>query len=102
MANIKGALYKDRSGNGAEGVRLTGTEQDHPAKNAIVITPSDTTVIEPPIRSFMVGAAGNVAIETVEGDEVILVGIQAGQIVPVQCSRIKANGTIATGIRGFR
>jgi hypothetical protein len=40
-----------------------------------------------------VGAAGNVKVTTAQGSDVTFVGLQAGQVIPVQVIRVWSSGT---------
>jgi hypothetical protein len=70
-----------------------------PARNAQAVTPSDSTDI--PItdcRALYIGVGGNVSLITNGGQTVTFVGLQAGSILPVRCSRVRATDTTATNI----
>jgi hypothetical protein len=45
-----------------------------------------------------IGGAGDIAVTTVGGDEVIFMGVLAGQFIPVQTLKLSASGTSATNI----
>jgi hypothetical protein len=45
-----------------------------------------------------IGGAGDIAVITVGGDEVIFTGVLAGQFIPVQVIRLSSVGTTATNI----
>lgn len=45
-----------------------------------------------------VGGAGNVALTTTGDDIVTFVGLNTGQFVPVQCTKVSLTGTTATNI----
>ncbi len=45
-----------------------------------------------------IGGAGDIAVTTIGGDEVIFNALLAGQFVPVQTLKVSQTGTIATDI----
>ena len=77
------------------------------ANRASAVTPSDTVNI-PNISTedgsgnngcvLYVGVTGNVRVLTAGGDDVTLVGVSAGQFVPVQVVKVFATGTTSTNI----
>ena len=68
------------------------------AHSAVVVTPSDTTVL-PTTRGLYAGVAGNVAVTMSDNqNSVTFVGVQAGSILPVQVTKVLATGTTATNI----
>lgn len=71
---------------------------------AAAVTPSDTVNI-PAVTGgtnngcvLYVGGAGNIKVTTVGGDDVVFVGLSAGQFVPVQVKRVWSTSTTATNI----
>lgn len=64
---------------------------------ASVVTPSDTVDLDTPSIVY-IGVSGAVKVNTVQGDTVTFVGLLAGGIIPVQVSRVWANGTSATNL----
>ncbi len=71
---------------------------DSPAANAVAVTPSDSVDLAVSARSLYVGGAGDVQVITTGGDTVTFVGLAAGSILPVRCSRVFATSTTATSI----
>jgi hypothetical protein len=77
------------------------------ANRASAVTPSDTVNI-PNISTedgsgnngcvLYVGVTGNVRVLTAGGDDVTLVGVSAGQFIPVQVVKVFATGTTSTNI----
>jgi hypothetical protein len=67
--------------------------------NAAAVTPSDT--VNNYGLGLYVGGAGNVSIVTAGGDTVTLVNVQAGSIIPVEFSRVRATSTTATNLVRF-
>ena len=72
---------------------------------AVAVTPSDTVPISfgaaPPnpgyARRLFIGSAGAVTLITLGGDTVQYVA-QAGTYIRINCTQVKASGTVATGI----
>ena len=80
------------------------TKRTHPSPSypsfpngARAITLSNTVNMETPATIY-VGGAGNVAVTTFNGDDVIFVGMPAGGIVPVTVIRVWVTGTTATSL----
>tara|TARA_S200002703_G_C3801784_1_gene247843 strand:- start:5703 stop:5936 length:234 start_codon:yes stop_codon:yes gene_type:complete len=48
--------------------------------------------------AFLVGVGGNLNVTTLNGDDVVLVGLVAGQIYPIACSKLKSTSSTATDI----
>lgn len=49
-------------------------------------------------RGILVGVAGNVAVTTAAGTDIVLPNLVAGVIHPIHVSKIKVTGTTATNI----
>lgn len=64
-----------------------------PASNAAVVTPSDADDLAFASRYIFVGSAGNLALTTVGGQTLTLVGILAGTILPIRAKKILSTGT---------
>jgi hypothetical protein len=62
---------------------------------ARTVTPSDTVNLSYPSVIY-VGVGGNVQVTTAQGDQVIFVGLIAGQVIPVQVIRVWSTSTTAT------
>jgi hypothetical protein len=65
------------------------------------ITPSDTTVINPPFTHIQVGVSGDVTIENAAGESTLLSSeiIDKMTMVPVgACTKVMATGTAATDV----
>ena len=71
-----------------------------PAEEFDAITPADGTVLEKPTRGLYLGGGGDVTVDSMEGVQVTFVGLAAGQIHPIRCTRVYATGTTATDIVG--
>jgi hypothetical protein len=64
---------------------------------ATTFTSSDTVNLTTPSVIY-VGGAGSVKVTTVQGDDTTFVGLQAGQVIPVQVIRVWSTGTTATNL----
>ncbi len=65
------------------------------AVGAIAVTASDTTA-DPngPFYALYVGAAGNITLQTINGETVLLTAVPLG-ILKIACSRVWSTGTAA-------
>lgn len=63
------------------------------------ITPSDSSSIEP-TRGLYLGTAGDVRIQDLAGNDVVISSLQAGVVHPVQCQQVFATNTTASDILG--
>jgi hypothetical protein len=81
----------------------------YPFDHAEAITTSDTLFLNPPCHAFMVGVSGtvtfNVALDHLQlgpagvyDSTAVQISCIAGFIYPINCCRIWATGTTATGI----
>lgn len=86
---------------------MLGPDALQPFDTALVITPSDETVLQPGIRALYVGShgeggggggSGDVSVLTVGGQTVTFANVPIGTILPVQCVKVLATGTNATNI----
>lgn len=64
---------------------------------ATTFTKSDTVNLETPSVIY-VGGAGNVKVTTAQGDDTIFLGLQPGQVIPVQVIRVWDTDTTATNL----
>ena len=64
---------------------------------ATTFTNSDTVNLETPSVIY-VGGAGNVKVTTAQGDDTVFIGLQPGQVIPVQVIRVWSSGTTATNL----
>lgn len=67
--------------------------------DAAAITPSDTAWLS--LVGLMVTVAGNVAVTTGAGNAVTI-PVAVGQVLELAITQVKATGTTATGIIGFK
>ena len=72
-----------------------------PPVRAFSITPDDQTDLDRPIRGLMVAIAGDVALTTEAGDDVVLPGLLPGIQYAIRARRILATGTNADGLVGL-
>lgn len=74
-----------------------------PAEDVIDITLSDSADQNPltAFRGFMVTVAGNVAVNTIQGDNRLVPACQPGVIYDIGVTRFLATNTTATGIKGL-
>lgn len=66
--------------------------------HAAAITPNDSTDLANFTRAIYVGGAGNIKIDTVNGETVTLNGATAGSVLAVQARRVHSTGTSATNL----
>lgn len=76
---------------------------DPSASKAVPVTPSDSADLTFPsgvygTKYLYIGVAGDVAVTTASGDDVLLKALAAGVFHPISVKRIKATGTTATNI----
>ena len=71
-----------------------------PADRAEAITPNNGADLTYTTRGIYVGGAGNI-VATVGGVDVTFNNVQAGTVLPIRTTRIKATGTTATGLVGL-
>ena len=72
-----------------------------PAEEYNGITPSDGTALVKPTRAVYVGVSGDLRVDSMDGNQVTFVGLAAGMVHPIRCTRVYATGTTATGIIGI-
>jgi hypothetical protein len=74
-----------------------------PAVSQVAITPSDTTVYDPPLKALWVGGAGDVAVVAADDTAAVTIsGVNGGQIIPVSISKVMSTNTTATLMVGWR
>ncbi len=70
-----------------------------PASSAAAVTPSDTTVYDPPGRALYVGATGNVAVRMAGGGQTVtFVNVQGGSTLPITVDMVMSTNTTASSI----
>ena len=81
---------------------VTGLNAITPALNAKSVTPSNTVNLTSTAKALRVGAAGAISVEMVgDGDTahtLVIAAALAGEILPLQVTRVNATGTTATNI----
>lgn len=73
-----------------------------PAEAAHTVVPNDTTDLPHASRALYVGISGDVALQLVSGDTVVLRNVQGGVIYPLRVSRVLALGTTAGELVALR
>lgn len=71
---------------------------DSPAIHAVTVTPDNTNTLSVACRALYVGAAGNVQIDTLGGETVVLIGVTAGSIIPIRATKVYVANTTATNM----
>jgi len=72
------------------------TIMTYPARHLEAVTPHDTTELTNVSRALWIGGAGNITVLTAEDETVLISGIQAGTLLPIQVKRVDATATTAT------
>lgn len=75
-------------------------EMTDPATGVISITPSDTAIIQEPIRAIRADVGGNIKITFPDG-RVTTCAFGGGETRPIRATIIWATGTTATGIEAL-
>jgi hypothetical protein len=79
-------------------IDTTRADFSAPAVGAATVTPDTANDLpRSPARSLYVGGAGNLTVDTAEGQTVTFLGIPAGFVLPVSVRRVRATST-ATNI----
>lgn len=76
-------------------------EEWSPAIHAFAITPDNENDLTYVTRSIYVGVGGTIVLVTAGGEEVTLVNVQSGSVLPLRVSRVKASSTTATNMIGL-
>lgn len=74
---------------------------DSSAIDAVVITPSNSIVFDPPLRGLYVGVTGNINLVTANGNTILFSNVPAGLILPVYCAQVLSTNTTATTMIGL-
>ena len=73
-----------------------------PANSGVAIVAADADLALTPTRALYVGNGGDVSVVFAPGSTpVIFPNVQAGTILPVRVTQVRATGTTATGIVGM-
>lgn len=67
-----------------------------PGENAASVTPNDSTDLANVAKALWVGVAGDVVIDTTQGDTVTFKNVQG--LLPMRCARVRSTSTTATDI----
>lgn len=73
-----------------------------PAIAAEVIVPSDIEQLEYATRGLYVGTGGDLTVQMLDGDPVVLRNLQGGVLYPLRVSQVMATGTTAADLVGLR
>lgn len=76
-------------------------ELNSPAGNAFIVSPDDDNDLAFSTRFIYVGTVGDIQLETVNGDIVVLTSLLAGTILPIRAKKIFADQTTVTVIVGL-
>ncbi len=68
------------------------------AVGGAAVTPSDAADLAFTARSLYVGGAGDVKVDTANGDTLVFSAVPAGTVLPVAVKKVYATGTTATAI----
>jgi hypothetical protein len=68
-----------------------------PARFAVAVTPSDSTVLTP-TRALFIGVAGNLTVRMADQQNTVLLSNVPVGIFPIQCDQVRSTGTAATNI----
>lgn len=72
-----------------------------PAAHAFSVVPNDTAPLPEVTRALYVGGDGNVSVELLSGAVVTLAAVQAGTLLPLRISKVRATGTTADQMVGL-
>lgn len=68
------------------------------ARNAAVVTPSDSTDLTYTTRAVFVGTGGDLNVDMASGQTVLFSGVPDGAFLPISVNRIRSTSTTASGI----
>lgn len=71
-----------------------------PAENAFAITPSNTSDLDHITRGIIVGGAGDIKVDMVSGETVVISGLAAGGLYALRLKRVYSTATTATALTG--
>ena len=72
------------------------TEPHDPARNAAVVTPSNSADLTYVTRGVYVGTGGNIKVTTAGGQDITFSNVIGGLVLPFAVKRIWATGTTAS------
>lgn len=73
----------------------------NPARDAFMVAPHDTDPLPRLPKALLIGTTGTLTLRAVDAASDIAVTVQAGQIVPIRASHVRATGTSAGEIVGL-
>lgn len=71
------------------------------ARNAAVVTASDSTDLDYTTRAVYVGTGGNLNVDMAGGQTVVIPGVPDGAFLPISVNRVRSTSTTASGIVAF-
>lgn len=72
---------------------------DHPARNAEVVTPNDTTTLAAVSRALYVGVGGDVSVLMAgTGTSIVFKNVPTGSVLPIRIQRVNSTSTTATNM----
>lgn len=80
----------------------TSRMPDNPLRRMQAVTPSASTVYDPPIMLLRVGNAGTLSVVNLEGDTVLIEGVAAGEYVPGPFRQVLYLNTTAASLVGWK
>jgi hypothetical protein len=83
---------------GAQSLENKGAGATVPAYRVQDISPNDSFSF-PQGRAIWIGSGGDVRVLTAGGDEVTIVGVPTGTLLPISVTKILFTGTTATSIQ---
>lgn len=72
-----------------------------PAYDGFAVTPHNSTNFNVAARALYIGGAGDVVVVMASGAVLTFVGVPAGTLLPVRCTRVNSTNTTATSIIGL-
>lgn len=72
--------------------------QLQPSPQFMAVVPSDGSDLPAASRAIYIGGAGDLRVMSIAGDTVTFVGVPAGSVLPIRCSRVLSTGTTATNL----
>ena len=73
---------------------------NYPPGQFVLVTPSDTAVLTG-VQWLRVGAAGNLALQSLAGGTPVVIAVTAGEYLPFGYGYVMNTNTTATGIVAF-
>lgn len=68
----------------------------------VAVTPSDSTIYDPPLTGLRVGTtAGDIAVRS-GGSDVTILNVQVGETIPGEFNMVYSTSTTAVGITGWQ